>query len=83
MNVMYKQYREESVQGNTGVSVNLTEECSLKGNIEWFPGGSRMVNAFLGIPYAQPPTGERRFQPPQPVQLWQGERQAVKFGKLI
>ncbi|KAI0484939.1 putative extracellular lipase [Xylariaceae sp. FL0804] len=25
------------------------------------------VDAFLGIPYALPPTGERRFRPPQPV----------------
>lgn len=27
----------------------------------------RSVEAFLGIPYAQPPTGERRFRHPTPV----------------
>jgi len=34
--------------------------------------GTELVNseAFLGIPYAQSPTGERRWQRPQPAGLW-------------
>ncbi|CAH1179162.1 unnamed protein product [Phaedon cochleariae] len=28
--------------------------------------------AFLGIPYAAPPIGKNRFQPPKPVQKWSG-----------
>ena len=38
------------------------------------------VRAFLGIPFAAPPVGKLRWQPPQPVQPWQGVRKAVAFG---
>lgn len=36
--------------------------------------------AFLGIPYAAPPTGRRRFQPPQPVAPWTEVRDATEYG---
>jgi len=35
---------------------------------------------FLGIPFAAPPTGERRWKPPQPVEKWSGVRKAGTFG---
>src|SRR5262245_28924870 len=35
---------------------------------------------FLGIPYAAPPTKERRWKPPQPVEKWSGIRKARAFG---
>ena len=35
---------------------------------------------FLGIPFAAPPTGERRWKPPQPVEKWNGVRQATAYG---
>jgi len=38
------------------------------------------VESFRGIPYAAPPVGEFRWRPPQPVQPWQGVREAVKYG---
>src|SRR4051812_11738318 len=38
------------------------------------------VQAFLGIPYAAPPTGTNRWRSPQPVTPWQGTRAAAKFG---
>jgi para-nitrobenzyl esterase len=37
------------------------------------------VNEFLGIPYAAPPTGDRRWRPPQPPARWQGVRDATQF----
>ena len=41
------------------------------------------VYAFKGIPYAQPPVGELRFQPPKPAELWTGDRQATEYGKWM
>ncbi|KAN0116873.1 alpha/beta-hydrolase [Hyaloscypha variabilis] len=35
---------------------------------------------FLGLPYAAPPTGARRWQPPSPPTSWTGTRDATEFG---
>ncbi len=36
--------------------------------------------AFLGLPYARPPTGEMRWLAPEPPQAWDGVRPASSFG---
>jgi para-nitrobenzyl esterase len=36
--------------------------------------------AFRGIPYARPPVGELRWQPPQAATPWQGVRDAIQPG---
>jgi para-nitrobenzyl esterase len=40
---------------------------------------SGAVDEFLGIPYAAPPVGALRWQPPQPAASWSGVRDATQF----
>ncbi len=41
--------------------------------------GVEGMHAFLGIPYATPPVGRRRWQPPLPPASWTGVRNAWTF----
>ena len=38
------------------------------------------VRVFRNIPYAAPPVGPLRWQPPQPVAPWTGVRDGTHFG---
>ena len=38
------------------------------------------IRSFKGIPFAQPPVDNLRWQPPQPPKNWEGIRKADKFG---
>jgi para-nitrobenzyl esterase len=40
------------------------------------------IAVFRAVPYAAPPVGELRFQPPQPVPPWQGVRDTTKDGPI-
>ncbi len=55
-------------------AVVRTADGSVRGTVE---SGQR---TFLGIPYAAPPVGERRWRAPQPVTPWSGVRDATQAG---
>ncbi|WP_169389558.1 carboxylesterase/lipase family protein [Deinococcus aquatilis] len=45
-------------------------------------GQQAEANSFLGIPYAAPPVGELRWQPPQPAPSWTAPRDATQAGSV-
>jgi para-nitrobenzyl esterase len=54
-----------------GEAIASTSAGQLKGATD------RGVVSFKGVPYAAPPVGNLRFRPPQPVEPWDGTRDAL------
>jgi para-nitrobenzyl esterase len=54
-----------------------TQAGALKGKLAQVDGVA--LHEFQGIPYAAPPIGKLRWQPPRPVQPWKGVRDASRF----
>jgi para-nitrobenzyl esterase len=50
------------------------------GPVEGTESQDGRVRIFRGIPFAAPPVGELRWQPPRPVAPWEGVRKAIAFG---
>jgi para-nitrobenzyl esterase len=50
------------------------------GLVSGAPGRDASITAFKGVPFAAPPTGERRWQAPAPVVPWSGVKAATAFG---
>ena len=50
------------------------------GTLEGTVNADSSVRIFRGVPFAAPPVGKLRWQPPQAVQPWSGARNADQFG---
>jgi len=55
----------------------MTEQGLLIGYVE--PNGS---SAWLGVPFASPPTGNNRWRAPQPPESWDGQREALAYATV-
>ncbi|MFC8103079.1 carboxylesterase/lipase family protein [Streptomyces sp. NPDC057363] len=51
------------------------------GSVQGFRAGADVV-AVLGVPYAAPPFGARRFREPSPARAWTGVRDCTAFGPV-
>lgn len=58
------------------------EEAGIVKTDSGYVSGSNIdgVWTYLGIPFAAPPTGDLRWRPPQPAELWEGVLKADRFG---
>ncbi len=52
------------------------------GLVEGVAGNVPQYTVFKGIPYAAPPVGDLRWREPQPVEAWEGVRDASRFGSI-
>jgi para-nitrobenzyl esterase len=55
-----------------------TEVQTASGTVRGTASGAHLL--YAGIPYAAPPVGPLRWQPPRPPRPWDGVRDASKFG---
>jgi para-nitrobenzyl esterase len=56
-----------------------TQIQTQSGLVEGATSADGNVRVFEGIPFAAPPVGNLRWQPPQPVPAWEGVRKATVF----
>lgn len=52
------------------------------GLVEGAPGKVEGVTVYKGIPFAAAPVGDLRWKAPQPVEAWDGVRQATEWGDV-
>jgi carboxylesterase type B len=60
-------------------SVVMTEAGPVQGIQKQLQNSDLPINCFLGIPYAAPPVGERRWKSPQPFENWRETRNCFDF----
>lgn len=71
---------EASASTKCGVVTAKIDTGEVEGTTWSVPAlsGTAPVHRFLALPYAAPPTGPRRWRPPQPVESWEGVRKTPK-----
>ncbi|GAA4094605.1 carboxylesterase/lipase family protein [Actinomadura miaoliensis] len=68
----------------TSVAASSHASCETTTTLGKISGAARDgLCVFRGIPYAAPPTGDRRFRPPQPVASWRGKTLQATNDKAV
>ena len=65
---------------SVGLAADSLKVKTQEGKIQGKMINNGKVKAFLGLPYAAPPIGERRWKAPEQAAKWKGTRDATKFG---
>lgn len=65
---------------SAGWALRADQVQTKSGTVEGTVSADAKVRVYKGIPFAAPPVGDLRWQPPQPVASWQGVRKATEFG---
>ena len=72
-------------EGAAGAAAGLdnaggTRVATVAGALEGeYVDDAQDVLVFRGVPYARPPVGDARWQPPAAVEAWDGARSATSF----
>ncbi len=61
-------------------SQTLVDLHTPNGQLQGYIDGE--VEHYMGVPYASPPTGERRWRAPQPASPWPGKREALELPEM-
>ena len=69
-----------AVAGRPGAAAGADQVKVTDGIVEGVLDASTGIRSFKGVPFAAPPTGERRWKAPQPVEKWVDVRRADQFG---
>ncbi len=60
----------------------LRQTITENGQVRGLPGSNPRITAYKGIPFAAPPIGKNRWRAPQPVENWEGVRDAFFFAPI-
>lgn len=78
--IIYRCFASFLILACVGVGQAQNRVKTVNGLIEGVTNKDTGIYIYKGIPFAQPPVGNLRWQPPQPVKNWQGVRKADQFG---
>ncbi|XP_063053755.1 carboxylesterase 5A-like [Engraulis encrasicolus] len=67
-----------SLSQSDSAPVVSVKNGTLRGASMSVKGSDKLVQQYLGIPFARPPLGNLRFAPPEPAESWEGERDATQ-----
>ncbi|MDC1512876.1 carboxylesterase family protein [Porticoccaceae bacterium] len=68
---------------STDQSTAITLRSTTRGEVTGVASSNGSVHAWLGIPYAKPPTGDRRWRAPEPIDTpWSDVKPATAYGAI-